>query len=143
MSGSPPVGSARPALTEATVTALANDGEILTLLGGARVWVNVPQETTPPYLWVLAGDEVPEARSMSNRMRRMVDLEVTAVSAYRGTAEIDALLSRVIELLDPGPAVAGYTAGWAFAINKRPVQADTVSGQVVWLGTAVFRVRLT
>lgn len=138
-------GSARPALTAAVVAALRADPTLQAALGGPRVWVDVPQGTEPPYLWVLAGDEGPVLRSPADRARRQVQLEVQAVSAYRGTSEVDALLSRVIEILDAWPAleVPGYTPSWSFVTNRKPVQAETVEGGIiVWLGTVVFNVRL-
>lgn len=137
-------GSARPAVTASVVAALAGDAALGAALGGAKVWVNVPDDTVAPYLWVLGGDEVPIERAMGGHAhRRAVAVEVTAVSAYRGTAEIDALLSRVIEVLAAGPAVTGHaTAVWAFRANRKPVQAEGPDGAIVWLGTVVFEVQL-
>lgn len=140
-------GSARPALTVAVVAALVGDTTLTTALGGQKAWVNVPEQTKAPYLWVLGAEEVPIERSMKDARRRAVAVEITAVSGYRGTTEIDALLSRVIEVLtpeaEPGPAVTGYTARWEFVVNRKPVLAERQDGSVGWEGTAVFEVQLT
>lgn len=137
-------GSARPEVTAAVIAALAGDAALVSALGGSpKVWVNVPDGTVAPYLWVLGGEEIPIERTMGGHAhRRGVGLEVTAVSSHRGTAEVDALISRVIEVVLAGPAVAGYTPVWRFVVNRRPVQVEVDDGTVAWMGTVLFEVQL-
>ena len=137
-------GSARPAVTAAVIAALAGDAALVSALGGSpKVWVNVPDGTVAPYLWVLGGEEIPIERAMGGHAhRRGVGLEITAVSSHRGTAEVDALISRVIEVVLAGPAVVGYTAVWRFVVNRRPVQIEVDDGTVAWMGTVLFEVQL-
>jgi hypothetical protein len=140
-------GSGRPALVTTTIAALAADATLLSLLGGtARVYVNVPDNTPAPYLWVLGGTEVPMPETMAALRRRIVGVSVAAVSAHRGTAEVDALLSRVIEVLTPeagaGPAVTGYSAQWWFRSNDEPERIDN-DGTDLWMGLCRFEVWLS
>ena len=137
-------GSARPAVTAAVIAALAGDAALVSALGGSpKVWVNVPDGTVAPYLWVLGGEEIPIERARGGHAhRRGVGLEITAVSSHRGTAEVDALISRVIEVVLAGPAVVGYTAVWRFVVNRRPVQIEVDDGTVAWMGTVLFEVQL-
>jgi len=107
----------------------------------------VPDNTHPPYLWVVGGREVPIEPTFARKSRRLVQVLVTAVSSQRGTAEVDALTSRVIDVLapdgTPGSAVTGFNAVWEFVENREPKQMeDQVDGAVVWMGTAVFNVPL-
>ena len=140
-------GSARPVLTAVIVAALVGDATLTTLLGGAKVWVNVPDNTHHPYLWVVGGREVPIEPTFARKSRRLVQVLVTAVSSQRGTAEVDSLTSRVIDVMapdgTPGPAVTGFNDVWEFVENREPKQMeDQVDGAVVWMGTAVFNVPL-
>lgn len=140
-------GSARPALTAATIATLSADASLLSLLGGsAKVYVNVPDNTTAPYLWVLGGTETPMPETMAALRRRFVGISVAAISAHRGTSEVDALLSRVIEVLTPeagpGPAVTGYSAQWWFRSNDEPERIDN-DGTDLWMGLCRFEVWLS
>lgn len=136
-------GSARPALVAAAVTALAADATLLAALGGtAKVYVNVPDDTQAPYLWVLGGTETPMPETQARLRRRIVALLVSAVSAHRGTAQLDALLSRVIEVLEAQPAVTGYSAQWWFRENAEPQRMDE-DGTDLWIGTCRFEVWLS
>lgn len=140
-------GSARPALTAATIAALSVDASLLALLGGtAKVYVNVPNDTPAPYLWVLSGAEAPMPQTMAAVRRRVVGVSIAAVSAHRGTSEVDALLSRVIEVLAPepgaGPAVTGYSAQWWFRANDEPERIDN-DGTDLWMGLCRFEVWLS
>ncbi len=133
-------GSARPAVTAAVVAALAADATLLAALGGtARVYVNVPDNTPAPYLWVLGGTETPMPQTHPTLRRRYVSVVVSAVSAHRGTSEIDSLLSRVIEVLEAQPAVTGYSAQWWFRENAEPQRMDD-DGTDLWVGTCRFEV---
>lgn len=136
-------GSARPALVAAAVTALAADATLLAALGGtAKVYVNVPDDTQAPYLWVLGGTETPMPETQARLRRRIVALLVSAVSAHRGTAQLDALLSRVIEVIEAQPAVTGYSAQWWFRENAEPQRMDE-DGTDLWIGTCRFEVWLS
>lgn len=142
-------GSVRPAVTAAVIGTLTGDSALTTQLGGAKAWVNVPDKTPAPYVFVMGGREIPApgATTLANKSRRNVLVHVTAVSAQRGTAQIDALLDRVIELLapegSPGPAVVGGKATWRLVENREPRQMEDVAdGSLVWMGTALFDVQV-
>lgn len=104
-----------PDVVNAVVDNLRADGELTALLGTAKVYTHVPQQTTAPYALVMGGDEIPWAETMTfgtfvspdandggDSGGRQVDAIVQCVSKSRGSAEVDDIASRVIELLtDP------------------------------------------
>ncbi len=79
-------GSVRPAVSTTVVDALNGDATLVAALGGQRTWVNVPDKTRAPYLFVVGGRELPGERTFANRGRRQVQVLVTAVSAQRAIA---------------------------------------------------------
>lgn len=104
-------GSRVPDVVNAAVDALAGDTALGTLLGGSKAYTNVPKGTDPPYVMVLGGDESPWAASFEceagspltsdsgDSGGRVVDVLVQCVSTFRGSAQVDDIASRVMDVL--------------------------------------------
>jgi len=110
----------------------------------AKVYTHVPQGTDAPYTWVLGGEEIPWVVEFGDdNGARQVDLVVTVVSTYRGTAEVDQLASIVLDvLLDDASwdALDGYEQV-EFIRNTAQPPADLLADGVLWfLRTVVVRV---
>lgn len=129
-------GAALPTVVNAAVDALAADSTLTTLLGAAKVYTFVPDNTTAPYVWVVGGREVPWAVSFGTMddPGREVEVLVDVISAYRGTNQVDTIVSRVVTVLMTASTWTGVTgfAGMAFGSIDRPVR-EVVNGVVyVW-----------
>lgn len=127
----------------AAVDALVADSTLSTLLGGAKVYTYVPEDTVPPYCYVWGGYERSWAEALGGGAAagREVDIEVTAVSAYRGTKQMDEIIDQALETLladTPYSAVSGY-AGVLFVACERP-QAEHIEGRIFFSRRAVVRV---
>ena len=129
-------GSALADVVNAAVDALAADATLISLLGGAKCYTNVPDNTAPPYCWVTGGREVPWAVAFGqiDDPGREVEVLVDVVSAYRGTNQLDTIVGRIVTVLGTATtwtAVPGFSAV-AFASIERPVR-EVVNGVVyVW-----------
>jgi hypothetical protein len=128
-------GSRVPDVLNAAVDALKVDATLIGvgLLNGAKVYSSVPEDTVPPYLWVMGGREVIWAEAFRSDDAREVDIDAIAISKYRGTKQVDDIISRVIEVLDT-PAtwadVLGY-AGHTLVENRAPAFAE-MAGEI-WI----------
>ena len=136
-------GSALPSVVNAAVDALAADATLTTLLGSAKVYTFVPDNTTAPYVWVVGGREVPWGPTFgaASATGREVEVLVDVVSAYRGTSQVDSLASQVITTLVAPGTWAGVT-GWshvAFSSIERPIR-EVVNGVVYVWRTCIVRV---
>lgn len=129
-------GSRVPDVVNAAVDALNADATLIgsTLLNGAKNYTLVPQDTAPPYNWVLGGREVPWAEGFNGDDSREVDVKIVAYSKYRGTKQVDDIISRVMVVLDTDATWAGISgiAGHTFVENGEPEPAD-IAGEV-WFG---------
>lgn len=128
-------GSRIPDVLNAAVDALKVDATLIgaALLNGAKVYSAVPEDTVPPYLWVMGGREVIWAEEFNQDDSREVDIDAIAVSKYRGTKEVDDIISRVMEVLDATATwsgVSGY-AGHTFVENRAPAFAE-IAGEI-WI----------
>jgi hypothetical protein len=129
----------------AALDALKADATLIgpTLLDGDKVYGAVPEDTIPPYVWVLSGDEVPWADSFRSHDAKQVDLDVVAISKYRGTKEVDDIISRVMQVLDTRSTwtgVSGYDSH-EFMINTKPAFTE-IAGEV-WIERSLqWRVRV-
>lgn len=122
--------SCLPGAIKAIVSILRADAALASLLGGqARIYTRAPDGQAPPYVWALSGEEVPDNQLRTYGKRATIDLLV--VSRYEGTEELDAITSRVMELLDnrQGVELPGYGTGrFEWIRNDRPAVED-VNGE--------------
>lgn len=113
-------------VTNAGIDALTADATLTALLGGtAKVYNHVPQGTAAPYVVGMGGEEAPWAEvfdETGDDGARQVDFEARVVSAYEGTKELDAIVSRVLALLTTPASWTGVSgfAGLMFVRNTRP-----------------------
>jgi hypothetical protein len=128
-------GSRVPDVLNAAVDALKVDATLIGvgLLNGAKVYSLVPEDTAPPYLWIMGGREVIWAEAMRSDDAREVDIDAIAISKYRGTKEVDDIISRVIEVLDTPATWAGVSgyAGHTLVENRAPAFAE-MAGEI-WI----------
>jgi hypothetical protein len=128
-------GSRVPDVLNAAVDALKVDATLIGagLLNGAKVYSSVPEDTVPPYLWVMGGREVIWAEGFNQDDSREVDIDAIAISKYRGTKEVDDIISRVIEVLDTPATWAGVSgyAGHTLVENRAPAFAE-MAGEI-WI----------
>jgi hypothetical protein len=126
-------GSRIPDVFNASVDALKVDATLIgaSLLNGAKVYSAVPEDTVPPYLWVMGGREVVWAEGFNQDDSREVDLDAIAISKYRGTSQVDDIINRVMVVWDTDStwsSVVGY-AGHAFIENREPAFTE-IAGEV-------------
>lgn len=127
----------------AAVDALAANSTLTTLLGTAKVYTYVPEDTAPPYVYVWGGQELPWAEALggASAVGRQVDVEVVVVSAYRGTKQMDEVIDQCLEVLladTPYSSVSGY-AGVQFVSCERPY-TEHIEGRIFFSRRAVLRV---
>lgn len=126
-------GSRIPDVTNAAIDALKADATLIgsTLLNGSKVYSAVPEDTILPYVWVLGGREGIWAEGFNGDDSREVDIDVFAISKYRGTKEVDDIISRVMVVLDTDATWAGVSgyAGHTFVENREPAPSE-VAGEV-------------
>jgi hypothetical protein len=127
-------GSRIPDVYNAGIDALIADATLIgsSLLNGAKVFGSVPEDTIPPYLWVLGGREVIWAEGFNQDDSREIDLDAIVVSKYRGTKEADDIISRVMVVWDTDATWAGVSgyAGHTFVENREPAFAE-IAGEVL------------
>jgi hypothetical protein len=133
-----------PEVTSAAVTALAADATLTTLLGSAKVYTHVPEQTTAPYVAVIGGHETVWAEvydSTGDDGARQVDVEATIVSSYFGTKEMDDISSRVVAVLTTQSSWASVTKFQVaeFVESLRPDVLD-VNGVLFRVRTVICRV---
>jgi hypothetical protein len=129
---------------------------------GARAYTHVPKGTDPPYELVMGGDELPFALGFAcdelagsppalisdggDSGGRTVDVIVSCVSTFRGSAEVDDMASTTLAaltLVETWAGVAGFQAV-DFLRNTASVPADVAGDGVMWfLRTVVVRVTVT
>jgi hypothetical protein len=128
-------GSRVPDVLNAAFDALIADATLIgaQLLNGAKVYSSVPEDTVPPYLWVMGGREVIWAEAFRSDDAREVDIDAIAISKYRGTKQVDDIISRVIEVLDTPATWAGVSgyAGHTMIENRAPAFAE-MAGEI-WI----------
>lgn len=114
-----------PGAIQAVVARLAADATLTGLLGTPKVYSRPPQGIAPPYVWVLSGEEVPN-NEIGRTFGRRATLDLLVVSRYEGTEELDAIASRLMELLDNERLeLPGYGFGrFEFVRLDRPVVED-------------------
>jgi hypothetical protein len=125
-------GSRVPDVTNAAIDALVADSTLTTLLGGAaKCYTHVPEDTAPPYVFLLGGQERPWEPSFRDESAREVEVDCLIVSAYRGTTELDNIAHQVITRLTADGTYSGVTgyAGNEFKVNERPY-VEQVEGRM-------------
>src|SRR5512139_308586 len=134
---------------------LAVDAAGAVVSRASTVYTHVPQSTDPPYVVVLGGDEVPWAVTLADDTSpadygdsggRQCDVLVRCVTTYRGTEQVDAIASRVIEVLTDGDTWAGTAmTGFLLAEFVRNVAfSPTDLSGVFWFErTVTVRVTLS
>lgn len=131
----------------AAVDALKNDSTLSALLGGAKSYTHVPQGTDPPYVMVRGGDEVPWVVSFTmdsdfspvesdggDNGARQVDVMVDCVTTARGTAQVDSIADRVMELLTDQSVWSGVEGFQLaeFIRNAAQLPLDLNNDGVIW-----------
>lgn len=136
-------GSRVSGVTNAAIDALGADGTLTTLLGTSKVYSFVPEDTAAPYVVVLGGREDPWVESTSDVSGRAVDVEVVAVSTYRGTKQVDEIIDQCLTTLTADAAWSSLTeyAGVLFVVNERPTM-ELVDGRIWYQRRATVRVFL-
>jgi Protein of unknown function (DUF3168) len=127
-----PAGSRIPDVMAAATTALRNDATLTALLGGAaKVYSHVPEDTAPPYVVLSGGAEEVWADALHDNTGRVCDIEALAVTAYRGTLEVDAIMAQVLTTLLTTSTYSGVTGFTAveFATNERPY-TEQIEGRI-------------
>lgn len=133
-------GSRVPDCVNAAVDALNADAALTALLGGAaKVYTHVPQGTSPPYGFVIGGDEIPWAESFDDgdggdAGGRQVEVTTQCVSTSRGSTEVDGIASRVMAVLtdpDTWSGVFGFEVV-QFLRNSAQPPVDLNSDGVLW-----------
>lgn len=113
-------GSRMPDVVAAAVAGLAADPTLVTLLGGPKAYTHVPQNTDPPYVAVLGGDEGPWAVTFTafadvtvsdsgDSGGRTCDVLAQCVSTYRGTDQVDSVASQVMAVLTDAATWSGVS----------------------------------
>jgi hypothetical protein len=132
-------GSRIPDVFNAAVDALKADATLIgpTLLNGAKVYSAVPEDTVPPYVWVMGGREVIWTEAFNSDDAREVDIDAIAISKHRGTKEVDDIIDRVMVVLDTRSTWTGVTgyAGHTFVENREPAFTE-IAGEV-WIERAL------
>lgn len=128
-------------IVNAAVDALKGDATLTALLGTAKVYSFVPEDTAAPYLLVTGGTETAWVEAFQQFDGRQIDCRILVVSAYRGTYEVDTLMSRVLTVLLTETAWRGITgyAAHGFLVNDAPV-TEVVNGIVYFSRLATIRV---
>lgn len=135
-------------VTAAAITALNADTSITTALGGSKSYANVPEETQPPYVFLVGGAEVPWVESFSasgDDGGRQVDVIAEVWSKAFGTKEVDAISNLVLTRLTTEstwrPSVTGY-AGMHF-VGTSPIQKYQVDGTMWVMRTTTVQLYLS
>lgn len=82
----------------------------LTALVSTRIYDDVPQAPTFPFVWFEAREH--DSRGFGTGGFPTVELRVHAFSQYEGTKEAQSIIQKVIQLLrDQAVTVSGYTQG--------------------------------
>lgn len=142
-------GSRVQDVVNAGVDALQADTALIALLGTAKSYTHVPQGTDTPYTMVIGGDEAPWAVTLAfgddgDSGGRQVDVIVQCVSTYRGSAQVDGIASRVMEVLTDASAwaaVDGFQLA-EFVRNTAQPPIDLNSDGTLWF-VRLVTVRVT
>lgn len=103
-------GSRVRACVNVAVDAVKVDADLVSIVGaGTKVATHIPQDTDPPYVLVMGGDEVPWAEHMEatydgspdsgDSAGRQVDVICQCTSTNRGSSQVDAMADRVMTVL--------------------------------------------
>ena len=113
----------------------------LTALVSSRIYDDVPQAPTYPFVWYEAS-EPRDVRGMGTGGLPEVELRVHVFSTYQGTSEGQAITKKVIELLkDQALTVSGYAqAGRVFYDSTQVFADQIIQGVKVREFVAQFRV---
>ena len=136
-----------PAVVGACITALQNDAALETLLGADKVKSHVRKGTVTPYVAVWGGDEIPWGESFieaEDAQGRQCDVVVQCTSTYEGSAEVDDIASRVMEVLLENAAWSGVDGFQAvqFVRNSGVPPQDLAGDGVLWY-LRIVTVRVT
>lgn len=138
-------GSRVADVVNAAVDALKVDATLLGQLTTAKVYTHVPQKTPPPYVIVMGWDEVPWAQDFGvDNGGRQAEVLVHCVTQTRGTAQVDAVASSVLDVLTDEATWSGVTGYQAvdFVRNQAQPPADLFGDGNLWFLRLVL-VRVT
>lgn len=119
----------------AAIDALKVDATLLGIVGTDKIHTHIKQNTDPPYVLVMGGDELPWVVDFGiDSGGRQVDILVQCVSTYRGTLQVDSMANRIMEVLLDDVAWIGVTRFSAveFVRNTFQPPIDLNSDGVLW-----------
>ena len=137
-------GSKVRACVNAAVDAVKVDADLIAIVGANKIATHIPQDTDPPYVLVMGGDELPFAETMESvfdgspdsgdSAGRTVDLICQCASTYRGTAQVDAMADRVMVVLLDDSAWSGVSGFQRvqFVRNQALPPLDLNNDGVLW-----------
>lgn len=112
----------------------------LTALVGSRIYDDVPQAPTYPFVWIEVNEQ--DVRGFGTRGLPEVEVRVHAFSTYAGMKEAQQITQKVIELLrDQAVTVSGYTqAGLVFYDTTVSLPNEMINGVKVREVVSMFRI---
>lgn len=134
--------SCLPAAVQAVIGLLQADAALVAAIGAAESISTRPADNlAPPYLWVLSGQEDRDPAGTMKTYSRVGTIEVLAVSQYEGTAEVDLIVSRVMQLLDNvSLTLPGYGTGRFEWVRNERLVVERINNVVMFERNAIFRV---
>jgi hypothetical protein len=113
----------------------------LTALVGGRIYDDIPQNPTYPFVWIeMFGEQ--DRRGLGTGALPEVDVRVHVFSTATGSKEAQAVMAAVISLLkDQALTITGYTqAGQVFCDETMAFPHEVIAGVKVREIASVFRV---
>jgi hypothetical protein len=133
----------------AAVDALKVDTALIALVGTGKIAGHIAQGTTPPYVMVRGGTEVPWSVTLDtfgddgDNGGRQIDVLVDLVSTYRGSSQVDSMADRVMEVLTDQSiwsGVAGFQLAEFVRNDAPPPQALAADGTLWFTRFVTMRV---
>lgn len=135
----------------AAVDALKVDATLIGIVGTGKIAGHIAQGTTPPYVMVRGGTEVPWSITLDafgddgDNGGRQVDILVDLVSTYRGSSQVDAMADRVMEVLTDQSiwaGISGFQLAEFIRNDAPPPQALAADGTLWFTRFVTMRVSL-
>lgn len=133
----------------AAVDALKVDTALIALVGTGKIAGHIAQGTTPPYVMVRGGTEVPWSVTLDtfgddgDNGGRQIDVLVDLVSTYRGSSQVDSMADRVMEVLTNQSiwsGVSGFQLAEFVRNDAPPPQALAADGTLWFTRFVTMRV---
>lgn len=135
----------------AAVDALKVDSALIALVGTGKIAGHIAQGTTPPYVMVRGGTEVPWSVTLDafgddgDNGGRQIDVLVDLVSTYRGSSQVDSMADRVMEVLTDQSiwsAISGFQLAEFIRNDAPPPQVLAADGTLWFTRFVTMRVTL-